>query len=229
MTPPPVPLLLDSLKVTSALSILLAMGFVFVVLGLAGVALAQGRCHLGDLHWLPAVTTWGDWGRLCSVLPTIATAYVCHQNGGRAEGQKGRRAEGQKGRRVKCVLRQRTACDATPPPPSAVHPIYVELHPPRWGKMRSAARSAFALCTAVYVLTAVAGYLLFGEGVMGDVLANFDEPPQVSHGKVSPGEGLQGRGGPFPHPFSSLSCSVTACVCRTPSTSCWSSPCCTTP
>ena len=69
------------------------------------------------------------------------------------------------------------------PPLVTVHPIYVELHPPRLEKMRTAVRSTFALCTTVYTLTAVAGYLLFEEGVMGDVLANFDKP---LHGKVRP-------------------------------------------
>ena len=72
------------------------------------------------------------------------------------------------------------------PPLVTVHPIHVELHPPRLEKMRTAARSTFALCTTVYTLTAVAGYLLFEEGVMGDVLANFDEPLHMWHGKVRP-------------------------------------------
>eukprot|EP00271_Cylindrocystis_brebissonii_P007416 TRINITY_DN20935_c0_g1_i1.p1 TRINITY_DN20935_c0_g1~~TRINITY_DN20935_c0_g1_i1.p1 ORF type:complete len:475 (+),score=85.71 TRINITY_DN20935_c0_g1_i1:236-1660(+) len=55
-----------------------------------------------------------------------------------------------------------------------VHPIYVELAPPRWEKMRSVGATTLILCTSVYCATSLFGYMLFGEATLGDVLANFD-------------------------------------------------------
>lgn len=56
----------------------------------------------------------------------------------------------------------------------SVHPIYVELAPPRQTKMRQVAAISLSLCTSVYLVTATFGYLLFGESTQGDVLANYD-------------------------------------------------------
>ena len=55
-----------------------------------------------------------------------------------------------------------------------VHPILVELDPPREPKLSTAIRSTLFLCTSVYAVTALFGYLLFGEATYADVLANFD-------------------------------------------------------
>ncbi|GJP55031.1 hypothetical protein CLOM_g14019 [Closterium sp. NIES-68] len=55
-----------------------------------------------------------------------------------------------------------------------MHPILVELKPPREEKMHTAIQKTFVICTSVYAVTALFGYLLFGEATYADVLANFD-------------------------------------------------------
>ena len=67
-----------------------------------------------------------------------------------------------------------------------VHPIYVELSPPRWDKMKVVATSTLLLCTSIYCLTAFFGYLLFGSDTLGDVLANFDVDLGLPYTKVRP-------------------------------------------
>ncbi|CAI7847674.1 unnamed protein product, partial [Closterium sp. NIES-53] len=55
-----------------------------------------------------------------------------------------------------------------------MHPILVELKAPREEKMQTAIQKTFLVCTSVYTVTALFGYLLFGEATYADVLANFD-------------------------------------------------------
>ncbi|CAI5513187.1 unnamed protein product [Closterium sp. Naga37s-1] len=55
-----------------------------------------------------------------------------------------------------------------------MHPILVELKAPREEKMQTAIRKTFLVCTSIYTVTALFGYLLFGEATYADVLANFD-------------------------------------------------------
>ncbi|KAK4744455.1 hypothetical protein SAY87_010767 [Trapa incisa] len=54
----------------------------------------------------------------------------------------------------------------------AVHPIENELVEP--GQMKSIVRTSLMLCVSVYMATSLFGFLLFGEGTMDDILANFD-------------------------------------------------------
>ncbi|KAG5624099.1 hypothetical protein H5410_009317 [Solanum commersonii] len=54
----------------------------------------------------------------------------------------------------------------------AVHSIENELEESR--QIRSVVQSALALCSSVYVLTSIFGFLLFGDATLDDVLANFD-------------------------------------------------------
>ncbi|KAH0700573.1 hypothetical protein KY290_016224 [Solanum tuberosum] len=53
-----------------------------------------------------------------------------------------------------------------------VHSIENELEESR--QIRSVVQSALALCSSVYVLTSIFGFLLFGDATLDDVLANFD-------------------------------------------------------
>jgi amino acid permease len=66
----------------------------------------------------------------------------------------------------------------------AVHPIYVELRERSERKMAGVVRASMAMCTTVYMLTAVFGFLLFGQDIMGDVLANFDHDLSIPLSKL---------------------------------------------
>ncbi|KAK1323958.1 hypothetical protein QJS10_CPA02g00063 [Acorus calamus] len=54
----------------------------------------------------------------------------------------------------------------------SIHPIESELRDP--GQMMRIVRVSLTLCTSVYMATSLFGVLLFGEGTLDDVLANFD-------------------------------------------------------
>ncbi|RYR32195.1 hypothetical protein Ahy_A10g046792 isoform C [Arachis hypogaea] len=54
----------------------------------------------------------------------------------------------------------------------AVHSIDNELEDS--SQMQGVVRTALGLCSSVYLLISFFGYLLFGEGTLDDVLANFD-------------------------------------------------------
>jgi amino acid permease len=72
----------------------------------------------------------------------------------------------------------------------AVHPIYVELRERSEKKMAGVVRASMAMCTTVYMLTAVFGFLLFGQDIMGDVLANFDHDLSIPFSKLVSEHGL---------------------------------------
>ncbi|GJP49811.1 hypothetical protein CLOM_g8978 [Closterium sp. NIES-68] len=55
-----------------------------------------------------------------------------------------------------------------------VHPIYVELQERNEKTMLKISRYTISLCTIVYLLTSISGYLLFGASTANDVLVNFD-------------------------------------------------------
>eukprot|EP00850_Spirogloea_muscicola_P003227 SM000013S26396 [mRNA] locus=s13:150646:155761:- [translate_table: standard] len=50
--------------------------------------------------------------------------------------------------------------------------------------MTRVSRLSLLLCTAVYLSTALAGYLLFGEATAADVLANFDQDLRIPYSQV---------------------------------------------
>lgn len=54
----------------------------------------------------------------------------------------------------------------------AVHSIDNELEDST--EIKSVVRASLTLCSSVYVLTSIFGFLLFGDGTLDDVLANFD-------------------------------------------------------
>ncbi|XP_023527556.1 amino acid transporter AVT6A-like [Cucurbita pepo subsp. pepo] len=63
-----------------------------------------------------------------------------------------------------------------------VHNISNELEDP--SQIKPVVRTSIGLCCSVYVMTSIFGYLLFGEGTLSDVLANFDADLNIPFGSV---------------------------------------------
>lgn len=63
-----------------------------------------------------------------------------------------------------------------------VHSIDNELEDST--QIKGVVRSALALCSSVYVMTSFFGFLLFGDGTLDDVLANFDTDLGIPFGNV---------------------------------------------
>ncbi|TKY50116.1 sodium-coupled neutral amino acid transporter 6 [Spatholobus suberectus] len=63
-----------------------------------------------------------------------------------------------------------------------VHSIDNELEDS--SKMHGVVRASLVLCASVYLLTSFFGFLLFGEGTLDDVLANFDTDLGIPFGSV---------------------------------------------
>ncbi|GJP82000.1 hypothetical protein CLOP_g12122 [Closterium sp. NIES-67] len=57
-----------------------------------------------------------------------------------------------------------------------IHPIYVELKERTEQNMTQVTRFSMGACFAIYCLTSLCGYLLFGDATAPDVLANFSTP-----------------------------------------------------
>lgn len=55
-----------------------------------------------------------------------------------------------------------------------MHPIYLELKDRTEETMTSVTRVSLSFTAVIYLLTAVCGYLLFGDQTASDVLVNFD-------------------------------------------------------
>lgn len=125
---------IDSLSLTSAASVALAVVFVVASCAIAFVKLVEGRIEpprLGpDLSSKKAILD------LLVVIPIMTNAYVCHFN---------------------------------------VQPIYNELDGRSPQKMNRVGRITTVLCVVVYALTALSGYLLFGDATESDILTNFDK------------------------------------------------------
>lgn len=71
-------------------------------------------------------------------------------------------------------LRDGTGCPLACGAPWAVHPIYHELEGRSERRMLIITRVSLLLCTAIYLCTSLAGYLLFGAATASDILVNFD-------------------------------------------------------
>ena len=125
---------IESLSLTSAASVALAVLFVVVACVIASIKLVEGRIETPRLG--------PDFGSkkaildLLVVIPIMMNAYVCH---------------------------------------FSVQPIYNELEGRSPQKMNLVGRITTLVCVVVYALTAISGYLLFGEGTESDVLTNFDK------------------------------------------------------
>lgn len=63
-----------------------------------------------------------------------------------------------------------------------VHSIDNELEDST--QIKSVVRSSLALCSSVYVMTSLFGFLLFGDGTLDDVLANFDADLGIPYGSL---------------------------------------------
>ncbi|CAF2089819.1 unnamed protein product [Brassica napus] len=63
-----------------------------------------------------------------------------------------------------------------------VHSIQNELDDP--AQIRPVVRSALMLCSSVYIMTSIFGFLLFGDDTLDDVLANFDTDLGIPLGSV---------------------------------------------
>lgn len=63
-----------------------------------------------------------------------------------------------------------------------VHSIQNELEDP--SQIRPVVRSALMLCSSVYIMTSLFGFLLFGDDTLDDVLANFDTDLGIPLGSV---------------------------------------------
>ncbi|VVB04457.1 unnamed protein product [Arabis nemorensis] len=63
-----------------------------------------------------------------------------------------------------------------------VHSIQNELEDP--SQIRPVVRSALMLCSSVYIMTSIFGFLLFGDDTLDDVLANFDTDLGIPLGSI---------------------------------------------
>ncbi|KAL9231261.1 hypothetical protein vseg_006510 [Gypsophila vaccaria] len=63
-----------------------------------------------------------------------------------------------------------------------VHSIDNELEDS--SQIKGVVRTAIGLCSSVYVMTSLFGFLLFGDGTLDDVLANFDTDLGIPYGAV---------------------------------------------
>ncbi|WMV17285.1 hypothetical protein MTR67_010670 [Solanum verrucosum] len=145
---------IDSLRYTSALSVALAVVFLVVTVGITIFKLINGSILIPRL--LPSFYDLTSFLKLFTVVPVMVTAYICHYNV----------VNGNLTVHTSCYNIRLNKCTF------AVHSIENELEESR--QIRSVVQSALALCSSVYVLTSIFGFLLFGDATLDDVLANFD-------------------------------------------------------
>ncbi|KAI3891755.1 hypothetical protein MKX03_020893 [Papaver bracteatum] len=122
----------ESLRFSSAVSILLAVVFVVISTVMAISALWAGKTKTPKL--VPDLVNSSSYLELFTAVPVIVTAFTFHFN---------------------------------------VHPIGNELN--RSSDMVSAVRISLVLCATIYIAVGFFGYLLFGDSVLPDILANFDQ------------------------------------------------------
>ncbi|KAI3987215.1 hypothetical protein MKX01_031699 [Papaver californicum] len=122
----------ESLRFSSAVSILLAVVFVVISTVMAISALWAGKTKTPKL--VPDLVNTSSYFKLFTAVPVIVTAFTFHFN---------------------------------------VHPIGNELN--KSSDMVSAVRISLVLCAAIYITVGFFGYLLFGDTVLPDILANFDQ------------------------------------------------------
>ncbi|KAJ4979865.1 hypothetical protein NE237_010645 [Protea cynaroides] len=131
----------ESLRFTSAISVLLAIMFVGISSVMAILVLWKGKTQRPRL--LPDLASPTSFFELFTAVPVIVTAFTFHFN---------------------------------------VHPIAAEL--PKPSSMVSAVRISLVLCSVIYLTVGFFGYLLFGDSIMPDILANFDKNSGSSMGSL---------------------------------------------
>ncbi|GMP28554.1 hypothetical protein CsSME_00004051 [Camellia sinensis var. sinensis] len=132
---------IDSLSFTSTLSVVLALVFLVITVGITIFKLTNGSISMPRL--LPDVTGLTSFINLFTVVPVFVTAFICHYN---------------------------------------VHSIDNELEDNT--QIKAVVRSSLALCSTVYILTSLFGFLLFGDATLDDVLANFDADLGIPYGSL---------------------------------------------
>jgi len=125
---------IDSLSLSSAASVALAVVFVVVSCIIALIKIAEGKISMPRMG--PDFSSRAAMLDLLVVIPIMTNAYICHFN---------------------------------------VQPIYNELKEKTPQNMYKVGRISTVLCVVVYALTALSGYLLFGDDTESDVLTNFDK------------------------------------------------------
>lgn len=68
----------DSLKYTSALSVLLALVFVVITAGIAIMRMINGSIGMPKL--MPEIVDQASFWKLFTTVPVLVTAYICHHN-----------------------------------------------------------------------------------------------------------------------------------------------------
>lgn len=68
----------DSLRYTSALSVVLAVVFVVIIVGIAIVKMINGSIGMPQL--LPDLVDQASFWKLFTTVPILVTAYICHHN-----------------------------------------------------------------------------------------------------------------------------------------------------
>ncbi|CAK7326432.1 unnamed protein product [Dovyalis caffra] len=146
---------IDSLRYTSALAVALAVVFLVITAGITVVKLVSGTVNMPRL--LPNISDITSFWSIFTVVPILVTAFICHFN--------------------VCQLPLGMGSDkaylgTSFYSPRPVHTIQNELEDP--SMIHPVVQTSLALCSAVYIMTSFFGFLLFGDSILDDVLANFD-------------------------------------------------------
>ena len=158
----------DSLRFTSAISLALAVVFLVITAGIVVTKFFSGGLMMPRL--LPNVTDLSSFWRLFTVVPVLVNAYICHYNGTLRTGL------------VKFYISRMKQELILSIWLFSVHNIHNELEDAT--QIKPVVRSALTVCSSVYVMTSLFGYLLFGESTLDDVLANFDTDLKIPFGSV---------------------------------------------
>ncbi|KAL0461539.1 UNVERIFIED_CONTAM: Amino acid transporter AVT6A [Sesamum latifolium] len=159
---------IDSLRYTSALSVALAMVFLIVTMGITLFKLINGTILMPRLF--PDVTNLASFFKLFTAVPVLVTAYICHYNVAAKVISSDTICNG-----IELAILKEVSF-------SAVHSINNELEDNI--RMKAAVRTSLALCSSVYVMSSVFGFLLFGDATLDDVLANFSTDLGIPFGSL---------------------------------------------
>ncbi|KAM0864477.1 hypothetical protein ACQ4PT_043901 [Festuca glaucescens] len=149
----------DSLRFTSAVSILLAVLFMLITMGITVYTIFSGTAKMPRM--LPDFSRLSSPFELFTAVPVIVLAFTFHFNGIIASNDHA----------VFSLSYGAVWCGSSNTQ-NAVHPIRAELS--KASDMKPAVRISLVLCSVIYAAVGFFGFLLFGDDTMPDVLANFD-------------------------------------------------------
>ncbi|KAA8534005.1 hypothetical protein F0562_031522 [Nyssa sinensis] len=155
----------ESLRFSSAVSVLLAVVFVGICSVMAISALLKGETKRPRM--LPQLDNEASFFNLFTAVPVIVTAFTFHFNGKNIPCLEMLLYEIQEN--INFFVMLTNIIERM----YEVHPIGVELGRP--SDMKTAVRISVALCAAIYFAVGIFGYLLFGDSIMADILVNFDQ------------------------------------------------------